>query len=79
MKAMRPLINGVQDKTTRDALSKTLIEQVKGQSSVEVIAHAAQDAATAAANRSSKNRYEQLCEASQSAYDSRNPHMKKED
>lgn len=79
LKAMRPLINGVQDKTTRDALSKTLIEQVKGQSSVEVIAHAAQDAATAAANRSSKNRYEQLCEASQSAYDSRNPHMKKED
>lgn len=79
LKAMRPLINGVQDKTTRDALSKTLIEQVKGQSSVEVIAHAAQDAATAAANRSSKNRYEQLCEASQSAYDSRNPHKKKED
>lgn len=79
LKVMRPLINGVQDKTTRDALSKTLIEQVKGQSSVEVIAHAAQDAATAAANRSSKNRYEQLCEASQSAYDSRNPHMKKED
>lgn len=57
LKAMRPLINGVQDKTTRDA----------------------QDAATAAANRSSKSRYEQLCEASQSAYDSRNPHMKKED
>lgn len=79
LKAMRPLINGVHDKTTRDALSKTLIEQVKGQSSVEVIAHAAQDAATAAANRSSKNRYEQLCEASQSAYDSRNPHKKKED
>lgn len=79
LKAMRPLINGVQDKATRDALSKTLIEQVKGQSSVEVIAHAAQDAASAAANRSSKNRYEQLCEDSQSAYDSRNPHMKKED
>lgn len=79
LKAMRPLINGVQDKATRDALSKTLIEQVKGQSSVEVIAHAAQDAASAAANRSSKNRYEQLCEASQSAYDSRNPHKKKED
>lgn len=79
LKAMRPLINGVQDKATRDALSKTLIEQVKGKSSVEVIAHAAQDAASAAANRSSKNRYEQLCEASQSAYDSRNPHMKKED
>ena len=79
LKAMRPLINGVQDKATRDALSKTLIEQVKGQSAVEAIAHAAQDAASAAANRSSKNRYEQLCEASQSAYDSRNPHKKKED
>lgn len=79
LKAMRPLINGVQDKTTRDALSKTLIEQVKGQSAVEAIAHAAQDAAAAAASTSGKNRYEQLCEASQSAYDSRNPHMKKED
>ena len=78
LKAMRPLINGVQDKATRDALSKTLIEQVKGQSAVEAIAHAAQDAAAAAASTSGKNRYEQLCEASQSAYDSRNPHMKKE-
>lgn len=78
LKAMRPLINGVQDKATRDALSKTLIEQVKGKSSVEAIAHAAQDAAAAAASTSGKNRYEQLCEASQSAYDSRNPHMKKE-
>lgn len=79
LKAMRPLINGVQDKATRDALSKTLIEQVKGQSAVEAIAHAAQDAAAAAASTSGKNRYEQLCEASQNAYDSRNPHMKKED
>lgn len=78
LKAMRPLINGVQDKATRDALSKTLIEQVKGQSAVEAIAHAAQDAAAAAASTSGKNRYEQLCEASQNAYDSRNPHMKKE-
>ena len=78
LKAMRPLINGVQDKATRDALSKTLIEQVKGQSAVEAIAHAAQDAAAAAASTSGKNRYEQLCEDSQSAYDSRNPHMKKE-
>ena len=79
LKAMRPLINGVQDKATRDALSKTLIEQVKGQSAVEAIAHAAQDSAAAAASTSGKNRYEQLCEASQSAYDSRNPHKKKED
>lgn len=79
LKAMRPIINGVQDKATRDALSKTLIEQVKGQSSVEAIAHAAQDAAAAAATTSGKNKYEQLCEASQSAYDSRNPHKKKED
>lgn len=79
LKAMRPLINGVQDKATRDALSKTLIEQVKGQSAVEAIAHAAQDAAAAAASTSGKNRYEQLCEASQNAYDSRNPHKKKED
>lgn len=79
LKAMRPLINGVQDKATRDALSKTLIEQVKGQSAVEAIAHAAQDSAAAAASTSGKNRYEQLCEASQNAYDSRNPHMKKED
>lgn len=78
LKAMRPLINGVQDKATRDALSKTLIEQVKGQSAVEAIAHAAQDAAATAASTSGKNRYEQLCEASQNAYDSRNPHMKKE-
>ena len=79
LKAMRPIINGIQDKATRDALSKTLIEQVKGTSSVDAIAKAAQDSAAAAASASGKNRYEQLCQASQSAYNDRNPHMKKED
>ena len=78
LKAMRPIINGIQDKATRDALSKTLIEQVKGTSSVDAIAKAAQDSAAAAANASGKNRYEQACQASQSAYNDRNPHMKKE-
>lgn len=78
LKAMRPIINSVQDKATRDALSKTLIEQVKGTSSVDAIAKAAQDSAAAAASASGKNRYEQLCQASQSAYNERNPHMKKE-
>lgn len=78
LKAMRPIINGIQDKATRDALSKTLIEQVKGTSSVDAIAKAAQDSASAAANASGKNRYEQACQASQSAYNDRNPHMKKE-
>lgn len=79
LKAMRPIINGIQDKATRDALSKTLIEQVKGTSSVDAIAKAAQDSAAAAANASGKNKYEQVCQASQSAYNDRNPHMKKED
>lgn len=78
LKAMRPIINGIQDKATRDALSKTLIEQVKGTSSVDAIAKAAQDSAAAAASASGKNRYEQACQASQSAYNDRNPHMKKE-
>ena len=78
LKAMRPIINGIQDKATRDALSKTLIEQVKGTSSVDAIAKAAQDSAAAAASASGKNRYEQLCQDSQSAYNDRNPHMKKE-
>lgn len=78
LKAMRPIINGIQDKATRDALSKTLIEQVKGTSSVDAIAKAAQDSAAAAASASGKNRYEQACQDSQSAYNDRNPHMKKE-
>jgi hypothetical protein len=78
LKAMRPIINSVQDKATRDALSKTLIEQVKGTSSVDAIAKAAQDSAAAAASASGKNRYEQVCQASQKAYNDRNPHMKKE-
>lgn len=79
LKAMRPLINGISDKATRDALSKTLIEQVRGQSTVDAIAKAAQDSAAAAASASGKNKYEQLCEESQKAYDSRNPHRKQED
>lgn len=78
LKAMRPIINGIQDKATRDALSKTLIEQVKGTSSVDAIAKAAQDSAAFAASASGKSRYEQLCQTSQKAYNDRNPHMKKE-
>lgn len=78
LKAMRPIINGIEDKATRDALSKTLIAQVKGTSTVGSIAKAAQDSAAAAASASGKNKYEQLCEASQNAYNDRNPHMKKE-
>lgn len=78
LKAMRPIINGIQDKATRDALSKTLIEQVKGTSSVDAIAKAAQDSAAAAASASGKSQYEQVCHASQLAYNERNPHMKKE-
>lgn len=78
LKAMRPIINSIQDKATRDALSKALIEQVKGTSSVDAIAKAAQDSAAAAASASGKNRYEQACQDSQSAYNDRNPHMKKE-
>lgn len=78
LKAMRPIINSVQDKATRDALSKTLIEQVKGTSSVDAIAKAAQDSAAASASASGKSRYEQLCQDSQKAYNDRNPHMKKE-
>ena len=45
---------------------------------MDAIAKAAQDSAAAAASASGKNRYEQLCQASQSAYNDRNPHMKKE-
>ena len=78
LKAMRPIINSVQDKATRDALSKTLIEQVKGTSSVDAIAKAAQDSGAAAASASGKSQYEQVCQASQLAYNERNPHMKKE-
>lgn len=78
LKAMRPIINSVHDKATRDALSKTLIEQVKGTNSVDAIAKAAQDSAAAAAIASGRSRYEQLCQDSQKAYNDRNPHMKKE-
>ena len=53
-------------------------DNYKGTSSVDAIAKAAQDSAAAAAIASGKNRYEQLCQASQTAYNDRNPHMKKE-
>ena len=47
-------------------------------SSVDAIAKAAQDSAAAAAIASGKSQYEQVCHASQLAYNERNPHMKKE-
>lgn len=79
LKRMRPIINGIEDKATRDALSRTLIESVRGQSSVSAIAAAAKDSAAAAAQASGKNKYEKNCAESQRAYDARNPHRNKED
>ena len=79
LKKMRPIINGIEDKATRDALSRALIESVRGQSSVSAIAAAAKDSAAAAAQASGKNKYEKNCAESQRAYDARNPHRNKED
>ena len=76
--AMRPAIAGISNKQERDAVSNALLSLV-GDGNIGEIFAASKKAAQDAADTSSMTKYEKLCEKQNTAYASRNPHMKKEE
>lgn len=77
LQAMRSIVADIKDEDTRKAVSKGLIDYVKGADPVNAIHSAAQDSANAAANSTAKTNYTKICEAQQAAYDKLNPHKNK--
>lgn len=78
LRKVRPAVAAIEDKTTRAKVTDALLSAIKGEDMLGAITKAAQDSASAAAKKTSKASYEQICADSESAYASRNPHNKKE-
>lgn len=74
LRALRPVVAGIQDMETRKSVADAILGAVRGQSAVGNIQRAALDSARKSARDSGKNSYQQTCEAQQSAYNARNPH-----
>ena len=78
LRKVRPAVAAIEDKTTRAKVTDALLSAIKGEDMLGAITKAAHDSASAAAKKTSKTSYEQICADSESAYASRNPHNKKE-
>ena len=78
LRKVRPAVAAIEDKTTRAKVTDALLSAIKGEDMLGAITKAAQDSASAAAKKTSKTSYEQICADSETAYASRNPHNKKE-
>ncbi len=74
LRALRPVVAGIQDMETRKSVADAILGAVRGQSAVASIQRASLDSARKSARDSGKNSYEQTCAAQQSAYNARNPH-----
>ena len=79
LRLMRPIVAKIEDKDVKSSVTDALIEAVRtGPSQLPGIQKATKESAQMAADAAAKTSYEKMCEGSQSAYDARNPHMKKE-
>lgn len=79
LRAMRPVVAGIEDKTVRAQVADGLITACQGPDLMASIARAAQDSARKAADASGRSSYDKLCADSEAAYAARNPHKKKEE
>lgn len=79
LRAMRPVVAGIEDKTVRAQVSDGLISACQGPDLLASIAQAAQDSARKAADTTGRPSYDKLCADSEAAYAARNPHKKKEE
>ena len=75
--AMRPVVAAIEDREVRRSVADALVESVRGSSPVEDIQKAAAASAQKAADEAVKTGYQKICEGQQSAYNARNPHVKK--
>lgn len=78
LRKVRPAVAGIEDKAVRAKVTDALLSAIRGEDNMAAIAKAATDSAQAAAQKSRKNTYEQICADSESAYAARNPHIKQD-
>ena len=78
LKKVRPAVAAIEDKAQRARVTDALLSAIQGPDALPGIAKAALDSASAAAKKTGRASYEQICADSESAYASRNPHNKKE-
>lgn len=79
LRLMRPIVAQIEDKDVKSHVTDALIEAVRGGASpVSDIQKATKETARKAADAAAKTNFDKICEGAQSAYDARNPHMKKE-
>ncbi len=78
LKVMRPIIAAIKDKDVKADVTDALLESVRSGSVIGDIQKATAASAKKAADEAAKTNYEKTCEGQQSAYNARNPHMKKE-
>lgn len=79
LRLMRPIVAQIEDEKVKSCVTDALIEAVRSGSPVADIQKATKATAQQAADAAAKTNYEKMCEGAQAAYDSRNPHLKKED
>ena len=78
MKKMTPVLNAIKDKNERQKVSDGLLNAIKSDTMGNILT-ATQDAARVNAELSAKTKYEKMCEDSQAAYNSLNPHKSKKE
>lgn len=80
LRLMRPIVANIEDKDVKSCVTDALIEAVRtGGSPVSEIQKATKETAKKAADAAAQTNYDKICEGAQSAYDARNPHMKKKE
>ena len=78
MEVLRPALAGISDKKERARMSNAILKAMATDSMSSILS-ASRSAAKDASARSGKTDYEKACQDAESAYSSRNPHIKKED
>ena len=74
LKKVRPAVAAIQDKQERARVVDALLSTVKGPNTVGTIMQAAQDSARKNSEEARRTNYQKMCEESENAYASRNPH-----
>lgn len=74
LRKVRPAVAAIQDKQERARVVDALLSTIKGPNTVGTIMQAAQDSARKNAEETRRTNYQKMCEESESAYASRNPH-----
>lgn len=78
LKKVRPAVAAIQDKQERARVVDALLSTIKGPNTVGSIMQAAQDSARQNSEATRRTNYQKMCEESENAYASRNPHKNKE-